>query len=182
MQVIEGLGGPPYSFYGGSAFEPRELPPVGALWLPGHRLAAKMPGDEGTRFFANPAFRWREQSGRSREYPAWDDPGYPYWIDPVRGPDGEYGEDLTRRIYAQPIQARVPTGVVPRTEEAGMHYVIRGKMYPGDVGPSVSGLRACAQCGPLGQVRSDPASQGIIFVSALAAIALSMYGLIVWGK
>jgi hypothetical protein len=145
IQVIEGLNGlegPPYAYYGGSAFDPQELPARGAMWLPGHRLATKVPGDRGTVFHANPPFRWSEQAGRVREYPAWDDPGYPDWIDPVRGsgPEGQYGEDLTARVYAQPIQARIPTGVVPRMEAAGMHYVIRGQVYPGDVGPSVSGL------------------------------------------
>jgi len=145
IQVIEGLSGlsgPPYAYYGGSAFEPADLPPRGAMWLPGHRLATKVPGDDGTVFHANPPFRWGEQSGRMREYPAWDDPGYPDWIDPVRGGgiEGQYGEDLTARVYAQPIQARIPTGVVPRMRAAGMHYVIRGQIYPGDVGPSVAGL------------------------------------------
>lgn len=143
VQTIEGLEGPPYAYYGGSAFEPPvTYPPRGAMWLPGHRLATKVPGDDGTVFHANPPFRWRENSGIVREYPAFDDPGYPDWIDPVRGPgpDGEYDEDLTRRIYVQPIQARIPTGVVPRTRAMGMDYVIRGKVFPGDVGPSVSGL------------------------------------------
>jgi len=147
VQVIEGLGGlsgPPYAYYGGSAFDPQELPPRGAMWLPGHRLATKVPGDRGTVFHANPPFRWSEQADRMREYPAFDDPGYPDWIDPVRGPgpEGLYDTDLTARVYAQPIQARVPTGVVPRMEAAGMHYAIRGKYFPGDDGPSVSGLGA----------------------------------------
>ena len=145
IQVIEGLNGlagPPYAYYGGSAFEPEELPATGAMWLPGHRLATKVAGDRGTVFHANGPFRWSEQAGRMREYPAWDDPGYPDWIDPVRGKgrEGLYDRDLTERMYAQPIQAKIPTGVVPRMEAAGMHYVIRGKIYPGDVGPSVSGL------------------------------------------
>jgi hypothetical protein len=149
VQVIEGLGGlsgPPYHYYGGSAFEPEELPPVGAMWLPGYRLATKVPGDRGTVFHANPPFRWREQNGNVREYPASDDPGYPYWMDPVRGggDEGEYGQDLTARMYAQPIQARIPTGVVPRMKAAGMHYVVRGAVFPGDVGPSVSGLGTTA--------------------------------------
>lgn len=150
VQVIEGLNGlsgPPYAYYGGSAFDPQELPARGAMWLPGHRLATKVPGDRGTVFHANPPFRWSEQAGRMREYPAFDDPGYPDWIDPVRGPgpEGLYDTDLTARVYAQPIQAKIPTGVVPRMEAAGMHYAIRGKYFPGDDGPSVSGLGALGQ-------------------------------------
>jgi hypothetical protein len=145
VQVIEGLNGlsgPPYAYYGGASADPVDLPARGSMWLPGYRLARKVPGDRGTVFHANGPFRWSEQAGRMREYPAWDDPGYPDWIDPVRGKgrEGLYDRDLTERMYAQPIQAKIPTGVVPRMEAAGMHYVIRGKVYPGDVGPSVSGL------------------------------------------
>ena len=178
VQTIEGLGGlrgPPYAYYGGSAFEPRDLPAHGAMWLPGHRLATKMGGNEGTVFHANPPFRWGEQSGRSREYPAWDDPGYPDWIDPTRGPQGEYGEDLTRRFYAQPIQAREPTGWDIRT---GMYS--RGHYKPGDVGPSVSGLGGCAGgCAGLGQ--APDGRQTLIAAGIFGAIALGLYGLVVWG-
>lgn len=123
VQTIEGLQGPPYAYYGGSAFTPEQLPPVGAMWLPGHRLATKMPGDQGTVFHANPPVRWTETDQDVKEYPAWDGPAFS--VDERVGP----------RIYAQPIQAREPTGWDVRT---GLYP--RGHYFPGRPGPSVSGL------------------------------------------
>lgn len=173
IQVIEGLSGlsgPPYAYYGGSAFEPQSLPQRGAMWLPGHRLATKMPGADGTVFHANPPFRWREMSGRVREYPAFDDPGYPDWIDPMRGPSGEYGTDLTVRTYAQPIQARTPTGWAIRT---GMEP--RGYYFPGDVGPSVAGLGGLGEEVPVRKAVSP-----WVWVAGLAT--LGIFGAVVFSR
>lgn len=146
---MAGLEGPPFVYYGGSAFEPPSPPPVGAMWLPGHRLAFKSTGDRGTVFCVNPPFTWADENGLENQYPTWDDPGYPWWIDPTRGPDGEYGEDLTARQFAQPIRALEPTGYAFRFQNKGTSRYLpsRGEVFPGDQGPSIAGILSTALAG-----------------------------------
>ena len=98
IQTIEGLRGhgslrgPPYAYYGGSAFEPARLPPVGAMWLPGYRLAAKVPGERGTVFYANGPFRWGNTDGGDYSYP-------------------DYGQQI---LATEPTGWDIRTGMHPR--------------------------------------------------------------------